>query len=54
MIPYATSIKFMIAGYTVMLATLGAYLASLILRWRRLKRDLHFLENMKNEHGESK
>lgn len=54
MIPYATSMKFMIAGYIAILATLGAYLVSLILRWRRLKRDLHFLKNMMNEQGGEK
>jgi hypothetical protein len=54
MIPYAISIKYMIAGYIVMLAILGAYLASLILRWRSLKRDLHLLENMNDEEEATK
>ena len=47
MIPYATSIKFMIAGYTVIFIILAVYLISLILRWRRLKRDLQTLQSLK-------
>jgi CcmD family protein len=46
MIPYATSIRFMIAGYTVIFVILAVYLISLILRWRRLKRDLQMLQNL--------
>ncbi len=46
MIPYATSIRFMIAGYTVIFLILAVYLISLILRWRRLKRDLQMLQNL--------
>lgn len=52
MIPYAISIKFMIAGYTVILVILAVYLASLFLRWRRLKRDLRMLEGFKKEKPE--
>ena len=47
MIPYATSIKYMIAGYTVIFIILAVYLISLILRWRRLKRDLQTLQSLK-------
>ncbi len=44
MIPYAISIKYMIAGYAVIFVVLAVYLASLFLRWRNLKRDLQSLE----------
>ncbi len=40
------SIKYMIAGYIVALIVTGGYLASLIARWRNLKRSLHDLEEM--------
>jgi CcmD family protein len=46
MIPYATSIRFMIAGYTVIFVILAVYIISLILRWRRLKRDLRMLQDL--------
>ena len=47
MIPYATSIKYMLAGYAVIFGILILYLISLFLRWRRLKRDLRTLEEIK-------
>ena len=47
MIPYVTSIKYMIAGYSAIFIILAVYLISLILRWRKLKRDLQILENFK-------
>jgi hypothetical protein len=47
MIPYATSIKYMIGGYSVIFAMLAIYLISLIVRWRRMKRDLQTLEQIK-------
>lgn len=46
MIPYATSIKYLIAGYAVMLTVLAIYLVSLFVRWRNLKRDLQTLEEI--------
>lgn len=39
MIPYETSIKYLVAGYTVILIVLAVYLVSLLARWKRLKRD---------------
>ncbi len=48
MIPYATSIKYMIGGYSAIFIMLAIYLVSLVLRWRRMKRDLHLLEAMKD------
>lgn len=46
MIPYATSIEYLIAGYAVMLTVLAIYLVSLFVRWRNLKRDLQTLEEI--------
>lgn len=37
----------MIAGYAVIFVMLAVYLISLVLRWRRMKRDLQMLENIK-------
>lgn len=44
MLGYAISIKYMIAGYTVILIILAIYLVSLFVRWLSLSRDLRFLE----------
>jgi hypothetical protein len=44
MIPYAISLKYMIAGYVVILIVLTIYLVNLYIQWRRLKRDLQTLE----------
>ena len=46
MLGYAISIKYMLAGYAVILIVLGLYLVSLFVRWRNLKRDLHSLEEV--------
>jgi hypothetical protein len=47
MIEYAVSIKYMIAGYAVMLTVLAIYIVSLFIRWRNLKRDLKVLEEIR-------
>jgi hypothetical protein len=39
MIAYAISIKYMVAGYTVIFVVLALYLACLFTRWKNLKRD---------------
>jgi Flp pilus assembly protein TadB len=49
MIAYAVSIKYMLVGYTLFFIILAAYLASLIIRWHRLKRDLRTMKNLKKE-----
>jgi hypothetical protein len=41
------SIKYMLAGYAVVLVIIPAYLVSLLLRWRTQKRNLRDLEEMK-------
>ncbi len=47
MIPYAVSIKYMFAGYTVIFVVLAIYLGSLFLRWRRMRREQRMLEELK-------
>ena len=49
MIEYATSIKFLIAGYAVMLTVLALYIVSLFIRWRNLKRDLQTLQEIQKK-----
>ena len=49
MIEYATSIKFLIAGYAVMLSVLALYIVSLFIRWRSLKRDLQTLQEIQKK-----
>jgi CcmD family protein len=39
MIAYVISIKYMVAGYTVIFIVLALYLVSLFVRWKNLKRD---------------
>jgi Flp pilus assembly protein TadB len=46
MIAYAVSIKYMAAGYSFIFIILAAYLASLVMRWKRLRRDLQSLESI--------
>jgi hypothetical protein len=46
MIEYAISIKYMLAGYTVILTVLAIYITSLFIRWRTLKRDLQTLKEI--------
>jgi hypothetical protein len=48
MIPYAVSIKYMVAGYGFIFIILAAYLTSLVIRWERLKRDLRTYEDLDN------
>jgi len=46
MIEYAVSIKYMLAGYAVILGVLALYIASLFIRWRNLKQDLETLKEI--------
>jgi CcmD family protein len=48
MIAYDISIKYMIAGYAVIFIVLAVYLASLVIRWKRLKADLQTLEKLED------
>ena len=49
MIPYAISIKYMIAGYSVILIVLAVYLTSFVVRWKNLKRDLKSLQDIEKK-----
>ena len=49
MIPYATSIKYMLAGYGVILSVLIIYLVSLFVRFRNLKRNIQMLEEIRKK-----
>lgn len=49
MIPYATSIKYMLAGYGVILSVLIIYLISLFIRFRNLRRDVQLLEEIRKK-----
>ncbi len=49
MIPYETSITYLTAGYAVAFFILGLYIASLLIRWRNLKRDLETLEKLQSK-----
>jgi len=46
MIPYATSIKYMLAGYSSIFILLIIYLVSLFTRWKRRKHDLQMLNDL--------
>jgi hypothetical protein len=47
MLGYAISLKYMFAGYTVILTILAVYIISLVARWRNLKRDLNSLDEIR-------
>jgi hypothetical protein len=49
MIPFAVSIKYMLAGFTAILLVLVIYLVSLFVRWRRLRRDFQTLEELEKQ-----
>jgi cell division protein FtsL len=49
MLDYAISIKYMLAGYAVILLVLAIYVVSLYARWQRLKHDLHTLKNLEEQ-----
>ncbi len=51
MITYAISIRYMIAGYSVIFIVLALYLASLSIRWKNLKRDLQILNDIQKGHN---
>jgi hypothetical protein len=47
MLDPTVSIKYMLAGYSVVLIIIPTYIASLFLRWRAQKRNLHDLDELK-------
>jgi len=46
MLGYAISLKYMLAGYAVILTVLAVYIVSLFVRWQNLQRYLHTLEEI--------
>jgi hypothetical protein len=46
MIDPVISIRYMLGGYAAMAVVLAAYLVSLVVRWRNLKRDLKTLDEI--------
>jgi hypothetical protein len=49
MLDYAVSMKYMLAGYVVILSILAIYLVSLVVRWRNLKRDMEVLVELQEK-----
>jgi hypothetical protein len=49
MIPYDVSIKYMAAGYSVILLVLATYLISLVVRWKNLNRDMKALQEIEKK-----
>lgn len=49
MIPYEISIKYMLAGYSIIMIVLAIYLVSLVMRWRKLQNDLKNLQEINKE-----
>jgi hypothetical protein len=45
----ADTFKFMIYGFVVILGTMSIYLASLVVRFRNLARDIHVLKGVASE-----
>ena len=43
------TVKYMIAGYSVIFGVMAVYLVSLFLRWRSLLQDLQTLEEMQEK-----
>jgi hypothetical protein len=43
----ASTLGYMIAGYAVVLGAIGLYLASLVIRFRRLANELKMLDDLK-------
>jgi hypothetical protein len=49
MLNEVVSENYMIAGYTVILSVLAIYLISLLVRWRKLKRDMQTLKEFQEK-----
>jgi hypothetical protein len=46
MLDTVISLKYMFAGYTIILSVLAIYLISLVVRWKNLHRDLKTLNEI--------
>jgi hypothetical protein len=49
MINPVVSLKYMLAGYIAIFSILGIYLASLVVRWKNLQRDLQMLKDLQEK-----
>ncbi len=49
MLDHAVSLEYMLFGYGAFLLLISAYLVSLVVRWKGLKKDLQSLEKIKND-----
>jgi hypothetical protein len=49
MLDTVISMKYMLAGYTIILSVLAIYLISLIVRWKNLHRDLKTLNEIEKK-----
>jgi hypothetical protein len=52
MIDYGISLRFMLAGYTVILVILVVYIIGLIMKWRRLLKEYRLLNVEENNSQE--
>ncbi len=49
MLDHTISIQYMIGGYVTFFVLMAAYLTSLVVRWRNLKRNLKSLEELETK-----
>lgn len=49
MIEYSTSIKYLVAGYTVILLVIGSYLLGLLRKWITLKKEFKALRSIEKD-----
>ena len=47
----ADTLRYMIAGYAVILGTIGLYIVSIITRFRKLRQDEDMLDEIDAEHA---
>ncbi|HUS83914.1 MAG TPA: hypothetical protein VMX56_02125 [Anaerolineales bacterium] len=49
--PPADTLNFMIAGFAVILGTIGLYITNIIMRFRKLRQDEALLDEIEAEHA---
>jgi hypothetical protein len=49
MIAYEISLRYMLAGYAVIMIALTIYVVSLYIRWQRLHHELEILKDLKKQ-----
>ena len=45
----AQTLNYMIAGYVVIFSVLAAYLASLVIRWRKTRQELEVMKELEKK-----